>query len=292
MKIDAHQHFWDYAANAADYVWMSDVEHMLRRNFLPADLAPLLTQAGFDGTVAVQAREMREETDWLLGLASEYDFIHWVVGWMDLTDPAVDAQLEAYADQAKLKGLRMLIHDQPDTDFADSPAHLRGVAKLEACGLSYDLLLRTIHLPAAMRLVDALPNQRFVVDHIAKPKFDGSDWDAWSAGMKAMAERPNVMCKLSGLVTLADWPAWREQPYARFLDHVLDCFGPARCMIGSDWPVATCATDYGDTMGVVEQWVKPLSASEKVGILGANCAEFYGPGGMISLDTVNRDIAT
>jgi L-fuconolactonase len=275
MKIDAHQHFWDYAANAADYVWMSDAEHMLRRNFLPADLAPLLAQAGYAGTVAVQAREMRKETDWLLALANEHDFIRGVVGWLDLTDPAVDAELDAYTDAAKLKGLRMLIHDQPDPDFAASLDHVRGVAKLESRGLTYDLLLRTIHLPAATQLVDALSNQRFVIDHIAKPKMDGSDWDAWSAGMKAMAQRANVMCKLSGLVTLGEWATWQTQPYARFLDHVLECFGPARIMVGSDWPVATCAAAYGDTMGVVDQWARPLSVTEKAAILGANASVFY-----------------
>lgn len=275
MKIDAHQHFWDYAANAADYVWMSDAEHMLRRNFLPDDLAPLLKQAGYGGTVAVQAREMRKESDWLLALAKEHDFIRGVVGWLDLTDPTVDAQLDAYTNDTKLKGLRMLIHDQPDPDFADSPEHLRGVAKLEARGLAYDLLLRTIHLPAAIRLVDALPNQRFVIDHIAKPKMDCGDWDAWSAGMTVIAERPNVMCKLSGLVTMGDWTEWRSQPYARFLDHVLECFGTSQCMIGSDWPVATCSADYGDTMGVVERWTEPLSATEKAAIFGANCSVFY-----------------
>jgi L-fuconolactonase len=275
LKIDAHQHFWDYGANASDYVWMSDAENMLRRDFLPADLAPLLKQAGYAGTVAVQAREMRAETDWLLGLAAQHDIIKGVVGWLDLTSPYIQAQLEAYADQPRLKGLRMLIHDQPDPDFADSPDHLRGVAKLEARGLSYDLLLRTIHLPAATRLVDALPNQKFVIDHIAKPKPDGSDWDAWSAGIKAIAQRPNVMCKLSGLVTLADWAGWRDQAYARYLDRVLAAFGPARCMIGSDWPVAICAAAYGDTMGVVERWLEPLSRTEKAAILGANAAVFY-----------------
>lgn len=275
MKIDAHQHFWDYTAHAADYVWMSDAEHMLRRDFMPEDLAPLLTQAGYAGTVSVQAREMREETDWLLALAKDNALICGVVGWLDLTRPAIDVQLEAFADQEKLKGLRMLIHDQADPDFADSPDHLRGVGKLEAYGLTYDLLLRTPHLPAAIRLVDALPNQPFVVDHIAKPKMDGSDWDAWSSGIKAISLRPHVMCKLSGLVTLGDWGQWQSEPYVRYLDHVLDCFGPSRCMIGSDWPVATCAAQYGDTMGVVEQWAAPLSATEKAAILGANCSVFY-----------------
>jgi L-fuconolactonase len=275
MKIDAHQHFWDYAANAADYVWMSDAEHMLRRNFLPADLAPLLAQAGYAGTVAVQAREMRTETDWLLALANKHEFIRGVVGWLDLTSPYVETQLDDYAGELKLKGLRMLIHDQPDVDFADSPDHLRGVAKLEPRGLTYDLLLRTIHLPGATRLVDTLPNQRFVIDHIAKPKIDGSDWDAWSAGMKAIAQRPNVMCKLSGLVTLGDWAEWKYHAYARFLDHALECFGPTRCMIGSDWPVATCSADYSDTMEVVESWLASLSVGENAAISGANAAVFY-----------------
>jgi L-fuconolactonase len=275
MKIDSHQHFWDYGTNAADYVWMSDAEHMLRRDFLPGDLAPLMKQAGYAGTVAVQAREMRVETDWLLKLAQEHDFICSVVGWLDLTDPEIESMLDAYAAQSRLKGLRMLIHDQPDPDFADSPEHLRGVSKLERYGLCYDLLLRTIHLPAATRLVDALPNQRFVIDHIAKPKLDGSDWDAWAMGMAAIAERPNVMCKLSGLVTLGDWAGWSAQPYARFLNHVLKSFGPTRCMIGSDWPVATCAANYPETMSIVEQWAEPLSVSEKAALFGDNCAAFY-----------------
>lgn len=276
MKIDAHQHFWDYAANGADYVWMSDAEHMLRRDFLPLDLAPLLAAAGYRGTVAVQARELRVETDWLLALAREHDFIRGVVGWLDLTSADAPAQLDAYADQPKLRGLRMLIHDQPDPDFADSPDHLRGVGLLAERSLVYDLLLRTMHLPAATRLVDALPDQHFVIDHIAKPKLDGSDWDAWSKGMRTIAERANVQCKLSGLVTLGEWSAWSERPYARFLDHVLDCFGSKRCMIGSDWPVATCAAGYGETMGVVEDWAALLSESEQAAILGANCEAFYG----------------
>jgi L-fuconolactonase len=276
MKIDSHQHFWDYSANADDYVWMSDVEHALRRDFLPDDLAPLLTKSGYSGTVAVQAREMRAETDWLLDLAARHDLIRGVVGWLDLTAPDLASVLDSYSGQAGLKGLRMLIHDQPDPDFADSPAHLRGIAQLEARGLTYDLLVRTLHLPAATRLVDALPNQRFVIDHIAKPKLDGSDWKTWASGMRAIAKRPNVMCKLSGLVTLGAWAEWQNQPYARFLDHVLDCFGPARCMIGSDWPVATCAAGYPETMGVVEQWAAQLSADEQAMIFGGSCAVFYG----------------
>ena len=252
MKIDAHQHFWDYEADAGDYAWMGEAEAPLRRTFRPDDLAPLLAEAGYGGTVAVQAREVEAETDALLARARRHPSISGVVGWTDLCAPDV-------------------IHDRPDPGFAASDAHRRGVSHLAARGLTYDLLIRSEQMAAALALVDACPGVRFVVDHIAKPRRDGSDRPAWRAGIAALGLRPNVWCKLSGLGTLPG-----TGPIAPFLDAALDAFGPARCMIGSDWPVSTLAADYRATMGVVEDWCARLSPDESASILGGTCVAFYG----------------
>ncbi len=275
MRIDAHQHFWKFVGNEADYVWMTDVYSVLQRDFGPEDLAPLLSATGFDGTVAVQAREMPKETNYLLALADKFNFIKGVVGWLDLCDPNVEAALERYGDSPKLKGLRMLIHDRPDPDFASSPDHMRGVGMLERHGLTYDLLLEPPHLRAAIALVDRLPNQMFVVDHIAKPDIRNSRVEPWGGDIKAIAERPNDSCKLSSIITLADWETWSEAQLEPYLNQVLDAFGPYRLMIGSDWPVCTCVADYATTMGVVTRWATRRSEAERTAILGDNCANFY-----------------
>ncbi len=275
MRIDAHQHFWDYTRNAADYVWMGPADGVLKRNFLPADLAPLLAQTGFTGTVAVQARELPQETRFLLDLAAKSPLIQGVVGWLDLCDPGIEPAIEALAADPKLKGLRMLIHDRTDLGFADSEAHLRGVALAHRHGLAYDLLLRPPHLAPATRLVDRLPNQRFVVDHIAKPRITEHFDTEWAQGLRDLAQRPNVFCKLSGLSTLVPAAHVKPNTFKPYLDTVLEAFGPARCMVGSDWPVCTLGADYASTMGNVAHYVQALSTSEQDNILGLNCARFY-----------------
>ncbi len=271
LRLDAHQHFWDYPAHAGDYGWMGDAEASLKRDFGPGDLAPLLAAAGYGGCVAVQAREVDAETDALLAVARQHGFVRGVVGWFDLCAPEVEARLDRHAGDPLLKGLRMAIHDRPDPGFAAEDAHIRGVACLAPRGLAYDLLIRTEHIAAALVLVDRCPDVRFVVDHIAKPHRDGEGLPAWKAGMAALGRRPNVWCKLSGLGTLPGSGA-----VAPFLDVALAAFGPARCMIGSDWPVSTLAATYGETMAVVETWCAPLSADERRRILRATCAAFYG----------------
>ena len=271
MKIDAHQHFWDHAAHPDDYGWMGDAEAPLRRAFLPSDLEPHLASTGYGGTIAVQARELETETDDLLALARTTSSVLGVVGWIDLCASDVEGRLDRVAADPKLRGLRMVIHDRPDPGFAASPAHVNGVSSLASRGLTYDLLIRTEHIPAALVLVDACPGVRFVVDHLAKPRLDGSDWPRWRAGIGDLGRRPNVWCKLSGLGTLPG----AGKP-GRFLDAALAAFGPARCMIGSDWPVATLAADYAATMAVVEGWCTPLSPGERALILGDTCAAFYG----------------
>lgn len=276
MKIDAHQHFWDYEANPGDFTWMGPAEEPIRRNFLHADLEPLLDATGYDATVAVQARELKAETDFLLDLAAANPRIKGVVGWLDLCAADVERDLEVYRGRPLLKGFRMLVHDHPDVGFAASEAHVRGVGRLERHGFTYDLLLKPPHLKAAIALVDRLPNQMFVVDHIAKPAIDGHFTAEWRAGIEAIARRPNVWCKLSGLVTLPGAVPARRADFHPYLDIVLEAFGAGRCMIGSDWPVATCGADYAGTMAIVEGWSERLSASERAAVLGGNCAAFYG----------------
>ncbi|MDE0530180.1 MAG: amidohydrolase family protein [Albidovulum sp.] len=275
MRLDSHQHFWRYTANPDDFPWMTDDLAALRRDFMPDDLAPLREEVEIDGTIAVQAREMELETDFLLGLANDDKSIKGVVGWVDLCAKDVEARLDRYTGAPAFRGVRMLIHDRADPDFADSSPHLRGVGCLEPRSLTYDLLLRTVHLKAAIRLVDKLPHQRFVVDHIAKPKMDGSDRGEWEAGIRSIAERPNVSCKLSGLVTEADWSNWQTETFGPYLDTVLDAFGTTRLMIGSDWPVCTLAASYAGAMGLVADWSRKLSPDERADVMGKNCARFY-----------------
>ena len=275
MRIDAHQHFWNYTANPNDFAWMTDDLFALQNNFLPQDLEPLLSQAGYEGTIAVQAREMEVETDFLLELANNNSIIKGVVGWVDLCSTDVKQSLERYADDSLLKGFRMIIHDHADLDFANSEAHARGIGYLEQYGWTYDLLLKTIHLPSAIQLVDRYPTQKFVVDHIAKPANDKSDWDAWLTGICAIAERTNVFCKLSGLVTEGDWQNWKPADFTPFLEEVLKAFSIERLMIGSDWPVCTLAADYGSAMNVVVSWAGQFNIDEREALFGRTCARFY-----------------
>jgi L-fuconolactonase len=275
MRIDAHQHFWNYTANPNDFAWMTDDLFALQNNFLPQDLEPLLSQAGYEGTIAVQAREMEVETDFLLKLANNNSIIKGVVGWVDLCSTNVKQSLERYADDSLLKGFRMIIHDHADLDFANSEAHARGIGYLEQYGWTYDLLLKTIHLPSAIQLVDRYPTQKFVVDHIAKPANDKCDWDVWLTGIRTIAERTNVFCKLSGLVTEGDWKNWKPADFTPFLEEVLKAFSIERLMIGSDWPVCTLAADYGSAMNVVENWAGQFNIDEREALFGRTCARFY-----------------
>lgn len=274
MRLDAHHHFWRY--DPTQHVWMTDAMAALRRDYLPEDLAPLLQQTGFEGTIAVQARQMVEETEWLLALADRHAFIRGVVGWVDLRSPDVEAQIARLGANPGLVGVRHVVHDEPDEDFMLRPDFRRGIACLGPAGLTYDLLLRPPHFKAAIRLVDEFKDQPFVLDHIGKPQVGDVARSLWREDILRLAERPNVSCKLSGLVTEADWNAWRPEDFRPALDVVLEAFGVDRLMIGSDWPVCTLAADYATTMGVVMDFVRTLNASEQDAILGGNCARFYG----------------
>ena len=273
MKIDAHQHFWQYSP--VHHVWMSEAMEVLRRDYLPEELEPLLRVAGIDGSIVVQARQMPEETAWLLQLADAHDFINGVVGWVDLCSPAVVGQLAHFAAHSKLVGVRHVVHDEPDDGFMLRPEFRRGIGQLQEYGLTYDLLLFPRHLAVAASLVEEFPNQPFVLDHLAKPAIAAGEMSPWREDLHRLAAFPNVFCKLSGMVTEAKWQQWHASDFHRYLDVVMDAFGPQRVMIGSDWPVCTLSGSYAATMNVVSEYIQPFSAADRAAILGGNCARFY-----------------
>lgn len=273
MRIDSHQHFWKY--NPEEHVWMTGAMEALKRDYLPGDLGPLLKQCGFDGTVAVQARQSIEETSWLLGLADEHAMIKGVVGWVDLRSPELDAQLRFFSAHPKLVGVRHVVHDEADDEFMMCPEFLKGIARLAAYGMAYDLLLFPRHLPVASKLACLFPEQAFVLDHIGKPPVREGRLSPWREDLMRLAESPRVFCKLSGMVTEAAWGAWRPEDFLRYLDIVIDAFGTDRVMIGSDWPVCTLSGDYSSTMGVVTDYVRRFAGDVLNAVLGGNCARFY-----------------
>ncbi|TVR60409.1 MAG: amidohydrolase [Spirochaetaceae bacterium] len=273
-RIDAHQHFWIY--NDTDYTWMSSAHGAIRRDFTPEDLSPLLDSIGFDGSVAVQARQTMEETEFLLSLADQSDRVFGVVGWLDLRSERIADEIARYGANPKLKGVRHVVHDEPDDDFVLRDSFRRGVRALGPAGLTYDLLLFPRHIPAAIRLVDEFPNQPFVVDHIAKPPIKDGATEPWARDIAQLAERPNVTCKLSGMVTEANRDSWRPEDLYPYIDIVLEAFGASRLMIGSDWPVCTLAGEYKRVMDVVLNYIAKLSTHEQEMITGGTCMRFYG----------------
>lgn len=273
MRIDAHQHFWRY--DASEYGWINNAMTPLKRDFLPEDLKPLLDAAGFDGCVAVQACHSIEETEWLLELAETNLFVYGVVGWVDLCSPDAPRQLERLTANSKLVGVRHVAQDEPDDRFLLRPDFRRGIAQLREFGLAYDILIYPRHLRVAAALAREFPNQRFVLDHIAKPLIAERVMGPWDQDIRALAELPNVSCKLSGMVTEARWMHWTREDFRPYLEVVFEAFGPERLMIGSDWPVCTVSANYEDAMGIVMEYIAGLSAAEKGAILGGNCAAFY-----------------
>jgi L-fuconolactonase len=273
MKLDAHQHFWQY--NSTDYGWIDDSMLILKQDFLPTNLAAEIKAFGFDGSIAVQARQTYTETDWLLALASQYEFIKGVVGWVDLCNSEIDEVLAKYASNPKLVGVRHVVHDEPDDRFMARPDFQHGLSLLEKYGLTYDLLIFPKHLPLATELVKKFPNQRFVLDHMAKPDIKNQLKEPWTTQIKLLAEQPNVYCKLSGMVTEADWAGWKTADFAYYLDVVFDAFGPDRLMVGSDWPVCQVAASYQKTLSIVIDYLEKFDETNKLKLLGDNCFRFY-----------------
>lgn len=271
-RIDAHQHFWRYSPQT--HAWIDGTMLAIKRDFLPPDLKLLLDAAGFDGCIAVQAEQSIAETKWLLSLADEYPFVRGVVGWVDLCASDVAEQLQRVATHRRLRGIRHIVQDEP-AGFMLRPDFQRGIAALAEFNLTYDILIYEHQLPEALALVQRFPNQRFVIDHIAKPAIRDGSIDAWRAGITAIAASPNVYCKLSGMVTEADWQRWRPSDFAPYIETVLEVFGAGRVMAGSDWPVCLLAGEYGGVMAIMMDAIGGLSADERDAILGGTAAEFY-----------------
>jgi len=274
MKVDTHQHFWKYNEN--DYPWMTGQMAALRRDFQPPDLRPLLLECGIDATVAVQARQSLLETEWLLEQAQEYDFIKGVVGWVDLRSQKAGAQLERFANNEKLCGVRHVIHDEPDDEFMLRRDFLAGISLLADFHLTYDLLIFPKHLAFASKLVRSYASQAFVVDHIAKPSIRTGEIQPWLAGLQELAAFPNVFCKVSGMVTEARWTGWQAQDFDVYMDAVFNAFGSDRIMVGSDWPVCTLAGSYARVMDVPKNYLTRLSADEQNAVWHKNPKAFYG----------------
>ncbi len=273
MRIDTHQHFWRYGP--CEYSWIDDSMASLRRDFLPDDLKEELERNGFQGCVAIQARQTLEETRWLLEHAERHPFILGVVGWVDLRSPQVRSQLESFAGHPKLVGIRHIVQSEPDDRFLVQPAFLRGIALLEEFDLAYDILIYPRHLPVAAECVRRFERQRFVLDHLAKPPIRSGSIRSWARGIRELAAFPNVFCKLSGLVTEADWGNWKSEDFTPYLDVAFECFGPSRLMIGSDWPVCTLAAEYSRAVNVVKDYLRNRQSEEQDAVLGGNAQKFW-----------------
>lgn len=272
-RIDSHHHLWRY--NDRDYTWMSAAMGVLRRDFLLPEFEEALGQGGIEGAVTVQARQTTEETRWLLDLTQTTATIRGVVGWAPLAHPSVRERLEEFAHSPKLKGVRHVLHDEPDDDYMLRDDFNRGVGLLREYGLVYDILIFEHHLPRTIEFVDRHPNQVFTVDHIAKPRIRSRLLSPWREWLRELARRENVYCKVSGMVTEADWKAWTPEDLTPYFDVVLSTFGPKRIMFGSDWPVLNLAASYPRWVETVQRAFATLSESEQSRIWGETAVEAY-----------------
>lgn len=271
-KIDSHQHFWKY--NPEEYSWIDESMDMLRKDFLPEKLKKTIEDTDISGTIAVQARQSIEETKWLLGLAEENDFIKGVVGFLPLTEEKVEKEMAQMSSISKLKGLRHVVQDEAP-GFLSGEDFNRGVSLMKKYNLVYDILIYARQLPEAIEFADRHPLQKFVVDHIAKPEIKTGNISVWRKDMKLLSERENVFCKISGMVTEADWKRWRESDLKPYFETVLECFGAKRLMFGSDWPACLAASPYRKWLDTVKSFIKDLSEDEKSSIMGMTAKKIY-----------------
>jgi L-fuconolactonase len=272
MRIDAHQHFWRYNANRDR--WITDEMVALKKDFLPEHLIPELKASSILGSIAVQTDQSEAETDFLLDLAERHEVIQGVVGWVDMCAGNVAERLERFARFPKLCGFRHIAQAEP-SGFLLREDFLRGISCLGEFGFTYDVLIYEKQLPAAIELVSRFPDQLFVLDHIAKPLIRERRYLPWGRFVKMLAENPNVYCKISGLVTEADWKQWRASEFKPYLDVVFEAFGVERLMFGSDWPVCLLAAGYNQVVELIADYTRDLAAAEREKIFGLNAAHFY-----------------
>lgn len=273
MRIDTHQHFWLFDAKRD--AWITDEMKAIQRDFLPNDISYTLKQNNFDGVVAVQASQSHQETDFLVELSKVYAMIKGVVGWVDLRSEKVESYLEAFSKYEVIKGFRHVIEGEDDADFLMRPDFLKGIKALTAYNYTYDLLIRPRHYASTLACVEVNPNQKFVLDHMAKPSIRTQEFDEWASFIEKLAAYPNVHCKVSGLATEADWQHWKAGDFTRYIKHVASHFGVSRLMYGSDWPVCLLAGSYEDFVNRIQHDVGAFSEDEAKAFWGGNAVKFY-----------------
>jgi len=272
MQIDSHQHFWHY--DSSQHNWIDEKMMAIRRDFQPPDLLPVLKQNNIDGSVVVQVDQNLEETNGLLALAGQHDFIKGVVGWVDLLSDEVEEQLNVFKGNKMLKGFRHIVQSEPE-GFMLSQDFKHGISKLKNYGFTYDILIYPHQLNESLQLVTDFPDQLFVIDHLAKPYIAKGDISNWSKMIEKFKERTNVYCKISGMVTEAIWDQWQYDQLSPYLDVIFNVFGTDRVMFGSDWPVCLLAAEYEEVLSVVNKYTSAFSKDEKAKIYGQNACIFY-----------------
>jgi L-fuconolactonase len=273
MIIDSHQHFWNY--EPVKHEWIDNSMSVIRRDFTTAELKQVYDTNGIDGCIAIQADQTLDETNFLLDLSGKNNFIKGVVGWADLRAKNIEDVLQKYSQSEKLKGFRHVVQGEEDHNFLLRPDFLRGISTLEKYNFTYDILIFPHQLGATLEFVKKIPTQKFVIDHIAKPYIKDGYFDGWAALMTKIAQQENVYCKLSGMITEADFTSWTPAQIEPYMDLVLKAFGPDRIMYGSDWPVCLVAGNYTEVKKLTTNFIATLSSSEQAAIMGENAIQFY-----------------
>jgi L-fuconolactonase len=274
MRIDSHQHFWK--ASRGDYHWMSPAVPVLCRDYLPEDLQPLLAKNKIDKTILVQAAQTRAETDFLLELAAKHDFIAGVIGWLDLDNSNFPVELELYLKKPKFLGVRPMLQDLADDEWILRPRVVASLKVIAERDIPFEFLTYTRHLPHVLKVLDAVPNLRAVVDHVSKPEIKNRKLDPWRSLMAGVAKHTNVYCKLSGMITEADHKNWNADDLRPYVEHAFKCFGADRVMYGSDWPVCLLAGTYDQVINAIQVILKPhLNMQQEAAVFGGNAACFY-----------------
>jgi len=273
MKIDSHHHYWKY--NPVEYDWIDDSMKVIRTDFLPENLEQTIREAGIDGVISVHARQSVEETDWLIGMARQNEFMKGVVGWLPLVQDDIETYLEKYSGENLLKGLRHVVQGEADPEFILRNDFNRGISLLKKYSLVYELLILERQLPNTIRFADQHPDQLFVLDHIAKPLIGRNKLSPWKENIQELAKRENVSCKISGMVTEADFTNWTPEQLQPYFDVILEAFGPGRLLFGSDWPVCLVATSYKNWADLVKKTISSFSETEQAKIMGENAVKIY-----------------
>lgn len=273
LKIDAHQHFWNYDSIRGS--WITDEMSVIRKDFLPGRLRPILSENGFDGCVAIQVDQSENENHFLLELANKNDFISGVVGWIDLGSENIKDRLAYYQQFKKLKGFRHILQGETDRATMLKPEFTRGIRALKQFNYTYDILIFPDQLPYTIKFVELFPDQKFVIDHLAKPYIKDQKIAGWKEDIERVARSKNVYCKISGMVTEARWQSWKQEDFMPYIDVVVNAFGTDRIMFGSDWPVCLVAARYDEVVNIMKDYFSRFTPHELDKIFGQNAIEFY-----------------